>query len=270
MKKKSIVFISMSLLALFLIAHAVGSRLIINIELTDDQIIHLARDLLMQPSRANMFDVPSFRKPNVSGEGFDIRMPDNLISTRYSSPGQERWDQPQTSADSRESARQTLQEGPDRTANFAGESKYYYAFIVVYQTLMSVSPVEGPHFTQSIINTSRQIVYKDRAVSFDSDGTPRIARRMMLNTRSVRDIMDIMTFFHIHSNNRHQGAVRVIDRQITRTSRHGGGFIYVYHYVGLSRDALYARLRVRSSFISRRTGEVSTLSDETIKVVRMP
>ena len=243
-----------------------------NIELTEDQIVDLAQELLSQFNIESMFDVPDFFKP----DDFGVELGSGV--------DWERLRQVQASGSSRESAEQEAvnffewRYGShlEHTIEFIGENEYYYAFRIIYEQEMRVSPVEGSHFGVPVTSAARYIVYKDSAVYFTSDGVPQITSQMR-NRDSIRDILDTITFFYARESffyGRHPDVTRIINRQIAETADHGGGFIYIYHFIDIvwceQTTSLYAEFGAHHLFIDRDIGAISVLLSEVIRAVRLP
>lgn len=246
--------------------------------MTDERLIELAQDLLTGLNLFSKYDVSDFIKPDDFGV--------ELESVLY----WERWHQLQTSANSRESAKQqaesffeTNYKGIEYTIDFIGENDYYYSFRITYEEELHFhfSDDNDEWGSDSVYQTQtwRYLIYKDSAVNYTSDGVPQIEKKM-LKQKSVRDILDLITYFYVseHYNyGRHQQLTRVLHRYVEKTNDHGSGFIYTYYFVTIEitgeepeERKYWSQLGVHRDFIDGKTGEISDLSNEIQKTALMP
>jgi hypothetical protein len=241
--------------------------------MSDEQLIELAQELFDRRNPVSKFNVPDFLTPDdfgiEIGSGIDF----------------EKWHQRQTSVNSRRNAQQDAESffewyqwGTEYTLDFIGENNYYYSFRTTYIQNYCVM-LDNGSYQDSYERAWRLLIYKNNALNYNSDGVPQLARRM-LNKKSVRDILDLITWFYVNEHynyDRHQQSTRVIYRQVEETNDHGGGFIYTYYFITLGlnpnerTDWMYsAQSGVHRTFINGKTGEISDLSSDILKIAYIP
>jgi len=241
--------------------------------MTDEQLIELAQDLTGF-NFVSKFDVPNFLKPDDFGVGLG-----NNVDW-------EKWSQTKKSVNSRNNAKKEAEDFfrrydkfHDYTIDFIGENDYYYSFRVTYIQEYSVSLADGGHAGGFETHAYRYLIYKNKAVNYTSDGVPQLTKRM-LNKKSVRDILDLITYFYVSEYyGRHEEVTRVLYRQVEETDNHGGGFIYIYYFItiGTNQGDLTnaewlnsAKLGIHIDFINGKTGQISTLSNDILKIAYIP
>jgi len=244
--------------------------------MTNEQLIELAQDLLTGLNLVSKFDVPNFLKP----DDFEVEIGSDV--------DWEKWIQTQISVNSRNNAKKEAEnffkrydKFHDFTIDFLGENDYYYSFRATYIQEYSVSLADGGSDGGSETQAYRYLIYKNRAVDYTSDGVPQLAKQM-LNKKSVRDILDLITYFYVsdyYNYDRHKELTRVIYRQVEETDNHGGGFIYTYYFItiGINPDDLTnaewyysAQLGIHNTFINGKTGQISNLSSDIQRITYIP
>ncbi|MCL2755194.1 MAG: hypothetical protein FWD35_05730 [Oscillospiraceae bacterium] len=218
-------------------------------ELTQEQLNEILRNLSVDFSARNRFDVFGFVTP----DEFGLPLGDEVTW--------EAWLSLPNSANSVGEAKQEIinsvtdAKRTDAVIEFIDENEYYYTFRMVYeQTIVACFTESGCSYSD-YMHANRFVVFKNSAVDMTNS---RISANM-LHAGSIRDLLDLHTFFYANQG-RHWQTPKIIFRELTEVD---GGFIYVYYYVehGTENDLDTAQLGKFEIFIDAQTGDFVSLTE---------